>query len=232
MRHIPRIFINENLEFNKIFILDVFDTNHILYVLKKDDGDEVIVFNDSEEWTGTLLITKKICSVKLQKFLRKKIKKNFNVSVYLSLFKKFDFAIEKLVEIGVDEVIPVETDFSSSFIFNKQKISKIIKGALEQSNRFGDFMMSDQVSLFDIKFEEGTTYFACVERESCNNLLKVIDDYRNKNLSILIGPEGGFSAREIEFIKSSNFISVSLGDNILRAETAAIAASFVLRNAI
>lgn len=232
MRHIPRIFINENLEFNKIFILDVFDTNHILHVLKKNDGDDVIVFNDSEEWTGTLAITKKICSVKLQKFLRKKIRKNSNVSVYLSLFKKFDFAIEKLVEIGVDEVIPVDTDFSSGFIFNKQKISKIIKGALEQSNRFGDFMMSDQVSLFDIKFEEGTTYFACVERESCNNLLKVIDDYRNKNLAILIGPEGGFSAREIEFIKSSNFISVSLGNNILRTETAAIAASLVLRNAI
>lgn len=234
MKHVPRIFINENLKFNKVFVLDVFDTNHVLHVLKKKDGDEVIIFNDSEEWSGTLSIIKRVCSVRLQKFLRKQIKKNFKLTVYLSLFKRFDFAIEKLIEVGVDAVIPVVTDFSCGFVFNKQKINKIIKGALEQSNRFGDFIISDQVNLFDIKFEEDMTYFACVERESCDNLLRKVinDDYKNKDLAILIGPEGGFSAREIEFIKNSNFIPISLGDNILRAETAAIAASFVLRNII
>lgn len=231
MRHIPRLFINDYLEFNRVFILDTFDTNHVLHVLKKNDGDSVIIFNNSEEWEGQLLVAKKSCSVGLQKLLRKKIKKNFNVIVYLSLFKKFDFAVEKLVEIGVDHVIPVVTDFSFVSAFSKSKINKVVKGALEQSNRFGDFIISDPINLFDIKLTEDTKYFACVERGEYSNLLKIANNI-SKNLAILVGPEGGFSAREIEFIKSSDFVPVSLGDNILRAETAAIAGAFVLRNFI
>lgn len=231
MKHIPRLFINDYLEFNKIFVLDIFDTNHILHVLKKKDDDEVIVFNDSEEWEGKLLLSKKSCSVKLEKLLRKKNKKIFNVIVYLSLFKRFDFAIEKLVEVGVDTVIPVVTDFSSSAYFNELKLNKIIKGALEQSNRFGDFEITKPVNLFDIKLRDDTEYFACIERSECNNLLKVVSNI-SKHFAILIGPEGGFSEKEVSFINSSGFVPVSLGDNVLRSETAAIVGSFILKNSI
>jgi len=241
MKHIPRILIEPKIGSvfyeNEVIDLDLFDTNHLRTVLKIQNCEHIIAFNDLEEWECELTYIAKSSKLIFLKKLHDAPKNcKCKIHVFFSLFKKQDLLIEKATELGADFFHPIISDFSNFKVFNSEKYTKIAKQAMEQSNRIGCVKFVEAKPLSRIYNDIDFPVFACIERSCCpsisENVKLHINDI-NQNVGILIGPEGGFSENEISSIKNcKNFISSSLGDNILRSETAGICAISILKNSL
>lgn len=147
---------------------------------------------------------------------------------------RFEFAVEKSVEIGVSEIIPVITKYTivkSKFSDNKYiRLNNIIKSAAGQSQRCILPVLRNAVTFTDMIEITGKSNLRIVMYEHSdmeqNKHLKI----KNNKVDLLIGPEGGFDEKEIELLKMHGWIIRSLGKRKLRAETAAIISLFEILN--
>ena len=183
---------------------------------------------------------------------KREIDRNINLYMGIIKKDAFEFAIEKTVELGIKKIIPVLMDYSkSNFVsgtnnkYKKDNVNKntflsdkdlirlntISKAAATQCNRpyipevINIISFENMIS--DIK-GENEDYINIMLYENKNGLddtialLNEIKDSK-KQINIIVGPEGGFSDKEIKLLNNQNIKIISLGDRVLRAETAAIA---------
>ncbi len=153
------------------------------------------------------------------------------VNLYMSIIKNsnFDLVIEKAVELGISRVIPVISERTIKNNLNFERLNKIIKEATEQSGRIGLMKIGESVNLQQAmeisKMNSDAVYFGSViETEG----LKYNTDNPYKDISVFIGPEGGYSDEEIRLFHKESVQPLRLGDYVLRAETAAILACGLL----
>lgn len=157
------------------------------------------------------------------------------IHLYMALIKqdKFELALEKTTEVGVTSITPVIFKRSVVNIKGKEdkkllRWQKILESAAKQSKRDIIPTMKNPEKLENIDFK-GTLIvpYECAEEIYIDDVLKDTKDIKDiEEISILIGPEGGFDESEIEFLKTLGCNIVTLGTRILRAETAAIAACY------
>ena len=147
---------------------------------------------------------------------------------------KLDLVVQKATELGVSEIVLLNSERCIAKITKEKKdkklkrLNEIAKNAAEQSHRLiipTIELVLDNISELSLYKENNFNYIA-YEKEfsSKNNVL--IDDLENLNdkiINVLVGPEGGFSEKEVEIANSFYFKNISLGKRILRSETAAIA---------
>ena len=144
-----------------------------------------------------------------------------------------DYLIEKTSELGVSRVIPFYSERTVIKLDEKRTLNKgrhwseIAKSASKQSGRLTPATISRPISFQDLiskgKREEGLKVVPW-EQEDSKDLKEVLRSYAARSsFTGIIGPEGGFAKKEIEELRDSGFITVTLGERILRAETAAIA---------
>jgi 16S rRNA (uracil1498-N3)-methyltransferase len=209
------------------------DINHIKNVLRLKIGDQFEVFDS----------TQKAYLCELQEFNRgfilgkviSELKKNTEPKIKVTLAqcllkgKKMDFVIQKAVELGVNQIIPVISERSVPDIKEKKdkKLSHWQAISKEAAEQCGRTLVPDISSL--LNFEEllklGKNYKLALipwELETKSSLKQILTTYRPNHLLIVVGPEGGFSNEEAGSAKQAGFVAVSLGKRILRAETAAI----------
>lgn len=141
--------------------------------------------------------------------------------------EKWDLVLQKCTELGVDKIVPFES--SRTVVKSKEEKStkklerwqKIMLEAAEQSKRNSIPMICEPVG-----FKEIVNYTSdcnCVAYEDAKISGKKLKDLVNQtSMTIVIGPEGGFSSDEIEYLVQRNFECISLGKRTLRAETAAM----------
>lgn len=131
---------------------------------------------------------------------------------------RFEFALEKAIELGIYSFFPLACDNSQRKIFSKERLNAKAIAALKQCKRSYLPIISSPLSIDELlrTNKDSTFYFADMESKE---KLNIVED----NLIILIGPEGGFSEREIQLMKDSKVKGFTLGETRLRAETAAIA---------
>ncbi len=149
----------------------------------------------------------------------------------LSLLKNnnFELVLQKAVELGVSDIIPLEFNRTvvkaSNFSEKKlQRFKKIILEASEQSKRNLVPKLHPVHSVKQLDKVEVTNKFVAYENSSDNKLLvKHLNDVKD-DVMIVIGPEGGLDLLELEKLREFGFEDISLGKRILRAETAAISA--------
>ncbi|WP_117275557.1 16S rRNA (uracil(1498)-N(3))-methyltransferase [Mycoplasmopsis edwardii] len=150
------------------------------------------------------------------------------VTVALSLIKyeRFEWALQKLVELGATKIIPVITDYTNGelYKFNKfekklERFNTIIQNAAEQSFRNIIPELAPLTKFKDVIKLPITNKIIAHEKQ---DLSQPIEKDINQETLFLIGPEGGFSDNEINLAIENNVKCVSLGKRILRAETAAI----------
>ncbi|MFT4600539.1 MAG: 16S rRNA (uracil1498-N3)-methyltransferase [Arenicella sp.] len=139
---------------------------------------------------------------------------------------RFSFFLEKCTEMGIKEVIPIESANSERKRLRKDKAEKVAIGALKQSgNRFLPHIheMISFKEMISKDYGEAVKLIAHCEddnsKKTIENTLKV-----NQSSIILIGPEGDFSPEEINLAKENGFTPISLGKSRLRTETAGILA--------
>lgn len=148
------------------------------------------------------------------------------VSLYLAILKKenFELAVQKAVECGVSEIIPIITERTIKTGLNMERLNKIILEASEQCERSVVPNLHEIIN-FEDALEDG--------KQSNEKLIFHTQDsieYApsiNATLaSIFIGPEGGFTEKEISLAQENGYTVASLGNLILRGETAAIIATY------
>ncbi len=243
---IPRIYHVDPLNFSQIIHLDDNAARHVGLVLRLEVTDKIILFNgDGCDYLAEIIeIQKKKISLKIME--KQNINTESSLSIHLgqavSRGEKMDWVIQKAVELGVNEITPVSTQYTQAKV-SVQKLEhwrKIMISACEQCGRNKIPILYPAVNLSDwlnkIKISGQSQHHSNLifEPEAGGHLSDLggfaslgMTDLRT--MAVLIGPEGGFSPDEITFSQQYGFQSVKLGNRILRTETAAIAAISALQ---
>ena len=138
---------------------------------------------------------------------------------------RFEWFLEKATEIGIDEITPILCDHSERKVYKIDRAEKIIQSAMKQSLQYYLPKINEPIRLTDFLQREHQEDIKCIahceeqDRKAFKNIV-----VSGKNILILIGPEGDFSTKEIEFALKNDFIPVTLGNTRLRTETAAMVA--------
>lgn len=223
---------------NDSFDFDKEESRHIFKVLRKKEGDKIQITNGKGYLFNSEIysITDRKCQVKIIDYFKSKEPK-FKIHLAVAPTKmndRFEWFLEKATEIGIQEITPLICDHSERKNINSERFEKILISAMKQSNQYYLPVLNDLVFLKDFlqKKQEGGLYIAhCYENEK-NQLFDCIQP--NQDTLILIGPEGDFSEKEVKTALDKKFIPVSLGNNRLRTETAALVATHtvILKNEI
>ena len=228
-----RLFYNKNLtEDDSRLIIEREESRHIVRVLRKKVGDTIYVTNGK----GVLFTTKIDVINKNNTELKvinskKESKSKFHINIAVAPTKnndRIEWFIEKSTEIGINTISTILCEKSERKKIKMDRLEKIIISAMKQSLQLHKPILQELVSFegFIKNCKSDNKFIAhCKESEKLflNNC-----KLKAKTISVLIGPEGGFSDNEIDLAEKHGFISVSLGNNRLRTETAAIAATQIL----
>ncbi|MEO8210422.1 MAG: RsmE family RNA methyltransferase, partial [bacterium] len=215
---------------NKELTVDDFEFWHLTKVLRKRAGERLTVTDGERNiyYCEILKIEKDklFCEILGQDF--NLFEPGINVTLCLSPLRnpsRFEFAIEKAVELGVTGIQPVITEFTvNKNSYSKQKLdrlNKIIIGAMGQSQRCYLPKLYNSISLTELMASQNETDNKIVMYESSDDNSKSNLDKNSNDVLLLIGPEGGFSKDEIILLKKNEWQVKSLGNRKLRSETAA-----------
>jgi 16S rRNA (uracil1498-N3)-methyltransferase len=154
-----------------------------------------------------------------------------NVTLALSIFKfdRMELAIEKCTELGATRIIPViasrtETHLAAAASKRVERWQRIARQASEQSRRNSPPQIDQPTKLTAAVALPGTIRIVLAESEQQVMLREVLHHHSARDLVLAFGPEGGWIQSELELFRNAGWISASLGNTILRVETAAIAA--------
>ncbi len=224
-----QLFYNTSLnESTESFSFDKEESKHIIKVLRKKDGDTLHVTNG----LGFLFETKitlasdNKCTVEIVSFTQKEPSK-FHLHLAVAPTKmndRYEWFLEKATEIGIQEITPIICDRSERKVVNMDRFEKIILSALKQSNELYLPKLNPAISFkeFVVQEKNGLQLIAHCEETDKKTLKSVLQP--NQDVTLLIGPEGDFSEKEINLALENKFQPVSLGNTRLRTETAAIVA--------
>lgn len=223
---IYRIYQKDYIPSSGLYILSAENAHYLSIVLRLRGGDKVRVFNEKQgEYLAKVYsFSKSGYSIEiLEKF--RDLKNISHLTIALSLIKsdRLMLAVEKAVELGVTEIAPLICNYSQFKNINMSKVEKTIIEAVRQCERLDLPALNPPLLLQKFNFNKYDLVIYCNENEDELKTLKSLDIASFKNIAIIIGPEGGFSEEELVFL-ASKATSISLGNNVLRAETAAICA--------
>lgn len=228
-----RFFIEEQLTDNASLQCPKELAYQLTSVLRTKSGDEVILFDGSGYDFRARVEEVKRKEYKLRvvdSFIPNREPKR-KVILFQSLIKKekFEWVLQKGTEVGVSEFVPVIAERSARRGFNLRRSQKIIKEAAEQAGRafvptIRDPMVFERA--IDFTSHRGyQTFFASFEARPEER----VASYPSKHqVALFIGPEGGWTEKEIEKARTAGYLVITLGKLTLRSETAAIVAAYQL----
>jgi 16S rRNA (uracil1498-N3)-methyltransferase len=215
--------------------------HHIRDVLRLKPGEELVVFDQSGCQYKTAIdnILAREIIVRVKEIIpAAQVDQRVKICVACAIPKrsKFDDIIDKLTQLGVDRIIPMVTERvvvkleQEKQALRKERWEKIALAASQQSQRSSipqveKVMDFDQVMALSSGFDMKLIPTLPGERKPFKDILK---DARPENILVLIGPEGDFSGSEVETALRAGFIPISLGELVLRVETAAVYIAAIL----
>ena len=207
------------------------DVFHISKVMRFKSGDEIqIVDKDTHEVYLAVIDSVNPVSVHIQERIIECSELNKEVTLFFALAKldKNELVIQKATELGVSRVVLFQGERSvvkysnDDFKRKSARFNAIVKEASEQChrNKIPEIIYVDNIKKIE-PFLADINFFAYeLEAGQASNIEEQIKEH--KSVSVIIGPEGGFSLKEAEYLKSLGFVPISLGNRIYRCETAAI----------
>ena len=224
-----QLFYNPTIDENtENFSFDKEESKHIIKVLRKKDTDILFVTNGSGLLfkTEITLASDNKCTVKIIATEKAEASK-FHLHLAVAPTKmneRYEWFLEKTTEIGIHEITPIICDRSERKVVNKERFEKILLTAMKQSNVLFLPKLNEAITFKEfIKHKnDGLQLIAHCEESNKKSLKSVLKP--NENVTLLIGPEGDFSEKEIALALDNKYIPVSLGNTRLRTETAAIVA--------
>ena len=224
-----QLFYNPDItDKTKQFSFPKEESKHIVKVFRKSVSDTLHITN-GKGWLFTAQIV--IADIKncVAEIVSKTLQSNRNYKLHLvvaptKMNDRYEWFLEKATEIGIDSITPIICDHSERKFIKQERLEKIFQSAMKQSLQCYLPKLNEAISFKEfIKQEFGGQLFIahCEEtyRKSLRNEIQPKQD-----VTVLIGPEGDFSVKEIEMAIQNKFIPVTLGKTRLRTETAALVA--------
>jgi 16S rRNA (uracil1498-N3)-methyltransferase len=226
MKKIHRFLITETPSGKSLEIADKDLLHLVKNVLKMEVNEECIVFTDNSDdyLTKITNIGKTSLGLEILSVIPKKvIPKNITACVSITKRDSFETTVQKLTEIGVETIVPIISDRTIKQTLRTDRLQKISNEALEQSGGSKVVKIAEPQSLektLEVLKEKAQCFFD-MDGEK-------IKETNDKEVVFYIGPEGGWSANDKELFKKYKLKNYKLGEKVLRAETAAIIASYTL----
>lgn len=251
---LPRLFNDAKLLSGKIIQLSEQDANYIHNVMRLKNGAQIRIFNSNDgEFLADIVSEAKRKHYKISLEIKdlyrplNSTRPNYPINLIFSPLKKekFKLVLEKATELGAESITPLitqNTNVDLNHLYSDESIQTILIQSIEQCERFQIPKFNSAVRINDLiesrsKVKNNDQFFICKERSSkdvdflISTLLKseVLLKDRDSAIYLVIGPEGGFTTDEFEALgKVGKF--VSLGEGVLRAETASIASLSIVSN--
>jgi 16S rRNA (uracil1498-N3)-methyltransferase len=213
-----------------LYTLDERESKHIVRVLRMKKGTEVkLIDGRGNLYEGIITDPDPAqCMIKIEKVIPGFEKRNYSLHIAISPLKnpdRFEWFIEKSVEIGIDEITPVICRNTEKPSIKTERANNLIISAMKQSLKANMTILNNTMLFSDFIYHNhpGTLMIAHCSRDG--NLSSIKDVYKKgEKAVILIGPEGDFSDEEIRASAIKGYIPVHLGMSRLRTETAGVAA--------
>jgi len=214
---------------DKLITINQIDSKHITKSFRKNIGDLIKITNGNGSICDAEIIEKgRNIKVEIKKIVNYEREKT-SIHVALSPLKnisRFEWFVEKATELGINQITPIISDYSEKRKVNTERLERIIISSMKQSNQCYRPILN---TIVDYK-----TFILSNKEEKIMANLKTNNKLQKKlletnNLCLLIGPEGGFSDKEIEYSLKNNVKEITLGNNRLRSETAAIYSISVIK---
>ncbi len=220
---------NFDLSLKEIICVDTEIIHQIKDVLRLKELEEVVLGDGRGQAAIARIekMDKKEIYFSIKSFLPNS-KSNKKVILYVSLLKRdsFEWLLQKATEVGVSEIVPLVSERTVKIGLNEKRWQKIIKEAAEQSQSLVLPVLSSAQNLKDaLKNKKGAAIFFDPAGEEIGKL-KINDE----TISLFIGPEGGWTDKEIMMCKDAQTQFVNLGEAVMRAETAATVAVYLAKN--
>lgn len=212
------------------------DEHHLLHVMRMRQGDEIEVVANGVLYLCNIGSTNPLTIYAVHE-IETDVELNVDVTLLFALTKgdRTDLVVQKATELGVKKVALIQSErtvvrYEEKDIAKKcARYQKIMKEASEQSHRL---VVPEMMGIFNLKKLPKEVFsdlnYVGYEKDASDVSGMFANFDKKKSITILIGPEGGFSENEIESLTKQGFIRTSLGKRILRAETAAIYALSVI----
>lgn len=222
-----QVFIESDASINQCIMLDEKEAHHLFDVLRIKEKETIrVVTSNQQVFLGHAKERPYI-------YLFDRItmpRRSKHITLCCSLIKqdKFEWMLQKACELGVTRIVPFESRYSIIQLDEKKQQKKlerwaqILLSACKQCNRT-DLVELEPIQTIDtLKNYQSECNLVAYEKE--DDISKHLANYLSSDptsVTFCIGPEGGFEASEIDRLKADHFQTCSLGNNILRAETAA-----------
>jgi 16S rRNA (uracil1498-N3)-methyltransferase len=224
---VQRFYVDERLAGGELRLPESV-ARQVTTVLRMQPGERVVLFDGSgSEWVGELTRAGKAATVRLVERRDRPASPARRVRLCQALLKgeRMEWVLQKGTELGVASFQPLLTERVVARRTDvPERWRRIVIEAAEQCGRTELPALQPPVSLEEALTGEGAHAF-CWEGERQGSLWRALAGGGLKELSLYVGPEGGFSDGEAELARTRDAMVVSLGPLILRAETAAVAAS-------
>ena len=220
-------YINKKNIKQNFFYLDKSESHHAANVLRLSLGESIILLDgmgtgyfakinnlDSEHVSGSI-----------QKIIKNLGENKHSLHIAPGIIKKhrFELLLEKVTELGVNEIHPLIMKHSIKKTINMGRCKKIITSAAKQCRR-SFFPILHQPKTLSSLLNSRNNFNYFVGRKDSVQKIRFLDFKKNDPSCFIIGPEGGFAKTETDLMKSKNVVQFSLGNRRLRSETAALAA--------
>lgn len=224
------IFLGQKINDGTISLLDS-EIAHCTKILRKTIGDEIVV-HDGNGYSYTCVISGISKTQVLAHIIEsKEYPKLSTIHLAISLTKNIDrieWLVSKVTEIGITHLTFIKTQRSERSKFRLDRIEKIMHSAVKQSLKHWNVDINPLVIPYeDFLAESANAKYIASYAEDNKNLLSIAS--KSDSIIILIGPEGDFTQEEVSLAKAEGYISVNLGSQRLRTETAGLYTSTILR---
>ena len=228
---VSRLYVSALLTVGKQIELDEAAAHYVRTVLRLKQADSIVLFNGSGGDFACRLaeVSRKTVRVEIEKYLDRDVESSLNIRLGIGISRgdRMDWSVQKAVELGVNQITPLITERCVIKFSDDKKQQRwlhwqnIILHAAEQCGRTRVPELGEIAALPNwCSRQQGLTVFLDPQAEQ--SLSDLPADTRQ--ITLLSGPEGGFSAQEREIAKAAGFIPVRMGARILRTETAVLAA--------
>ena len=224
-----RLYFSDKIESDLVAHLKKEQSHYIKDVMRLKEGDIFSVFNTQGEWNASVQnYEKQGTKIKILEKTRDK-KNEQNIWLAFTPIKQnpMNFLIQKGTELGIQKFVPILSERTSVKDINIERVKKIIIESAEQSNRISvpEITTLETLKKFISTFPEKGCLIFCDINCDQSDFKKILSKKDLEPICILVGPEGDFSENERSLIINlEQSKSISLAKNILRAETAAVAA--------
>ncbi len=209
------------------------ESKHIVRSLRKKSGDRItIMMGEGIEYLTVIrTASKDEVIVDIEKTIEHSPPPYF-LTIAISPLKnenRLEWFVEKAVEIGVTEIIPIRCIHTVKPTIRKDRLERIIQSACKQSREFFEPKIRDVKNITDFLKSDNSEekYIAYVPEDN----ITLTQAYQGgQDVSVVIGPEGGFGIDEINLALEYGYRAVSLGSKRLRSETAGVAACQIIKS--